>query len=52
MDNDELAWLSEEVQRIISDHFDKMPNAGTTEWDLQKVAIINEVRESIEGYFE
>lgn len=52
MGNDELMCLSEEVQQIISEHFDRMPNAGTTEWDLQKLAVINEVREAIEGYFE
>lgn len=52
MGDDELMCLSEEVQMIISEHFDKMPNAGTCEWDLQKLAMINEVREAIEEYFE
>lgn len=40
---DELQHLETTLCDLISDSFDSMPDAGTTEWDLRKVDLINKV---------
>ena len=40
---DELQHLESTLCDIISDSFDSMPDAGTTEWDLRKLDLINKV---------
>lgn len=40
---DELQYLEMSICDHIGDVFDKMPDAGTTEWDLRKVDLINRV---------
>lgn len=40
---DELKYLEMSICDHISDVFDKMPDAGTTEWDLRKLDLINKV---------
>lgn len=43
MKADELMALEAALCDVISESFDKMPNAGTTRWDLQKVELINNI---------
>ncbi len=40
---DELMALEAALCDVVSESFDKMPNAGTTRWDLQKVELINNI---------
>lgn len=40
---DEIQYLECTLCDIISDSFDNMPDAGTTEWDLRKLDLINKV---------
>ena len=39
----ELQYLEMSLCDHISDVFETMPDAGTTEWDLRKVDLINRV---------
>lgn len=40
---EELQFLEMSLCDHISDVFETMPDAGTTEWDLRKVDLINRV---------
>lgn len=40
---EELQYLEASLCDHISDVFDNMPDAGTTEWNLRKVDLINRV---------
>lgn len=40
---EELQYLEASLCDHISDVFDNMPDAGTTDWDLRKVDLINRV---------
>lgn len=43
MKPEELMALEAALCDVVSESFDKMPNAGTTRWDLQKVELINNI---------
>lgn len=40
---DELVCLEDQLCELISDSFDSMPDAGTSEWDIRKIELINKV---------
>lgn len=40
---DELQYLECTSCDHVSDIFDQMPDAGTTEWDLRKLRLINHI---------
>lgn len=40
---EELQYLEMSLCDHISDVFENMPDAGTTEWDLRKIDLINRV---------
>ena len=43
MNVDELMCLEDQLCELISDSFDSMPDAGTCEWDIRKLELINKV---------
>lgn len=43
MKAEELVALEAALCDVVSESFDKMPNAGTSRWDLQKVELINSI---------
>lgn len=44
---DELQHLECTLCDLISDSFEKMPDSGTTEWDLRKLDLINKVMDEL-----
>lgn len=40
---EQLQYLECQLCDIISESFDSMPDNGTIEWDLRKLALINKV---------
>lgn len=47
MKSEELQYLEMSLCDHISDVFETMPDAGTTEWDLRKVDLINRVLDEL-----